>query len=225
MALRVAVLASGRGSNLEHLLAAIRAGKVAARVELVVSDQPGAGALAVARRGGVPAIVEMPRLAGESAALYDARLLDVLEAASPDLVVLAGYLKIAGPKVCQAFRDRIVNIHPALLPSFKGLKAVQQALAAGARIAGCTTHLVTGEVDGGPILLQAAVVVRPDETEESLAARIVRLEHLLLPRTVALFAEGRVEVANGRATIRPGRSWLSEPGIELSSGALYGEGF
>lgn len=223
--MRVAVLCSGRGSNLQHLLRACASGLVAARVTLVVSDQPDAGALGIARRGNVPAVVALPKEPGETSAAYDARLLDVLTAEAPELVVLAGYLRIVGPAITRAFPGRIVNVHPALLPAFRGLRAIQQAVTLGVRIAGCTTHLVTDELDGGPILLQAAVAVRDGETEEHLTRRVLALEHLLLPRTVDLFAQRRVRVELGRAVVAPGDSWLTKPGVELAAGALYGEGF
>ena len=225
MTLRVAVLASGNGSNLQALLDRIRSGHVQAKVVLVASDKPEALALERARKAKVPAIVALPPEPGEKRAGYDARMLDLLRAERPDLVVLAGYMRIVGKPILDAFPGRIVNVHPALLPAFKGLKAVQQAIDAGVAEAGCTTHLVTADLDGGPILLQAALLVRPGETEERLSARILKLEHLLLPRTVQLFAEGRVTVAGGGATIAPGSTWLQRPGIELASGALYAEGF
>jgi len=223
--LRVAVLASGRGSNLHSLLRHIAAGHVEARVTLVLSDKPDAGALALARKAGVPAVVALPVEPGEAAAAYDDRVLDALRGERPDLVVLAGYLRIVGSAILDAFPGRVVNIHPSLLPAFQGLKAVRKALRAGARVAGCTTHIVTADLDGGPILLQAAIAVRPGEEEAHLASRILQLEHLLLPRTVQLFAEGRIHVANGVATIAPGPTWFERPGLDLVSGALYAEGF
>lgn len=223
--LRVAVLASGRGSNLLSLLRHIEAGHVEAKVTLVLSDKPDAGALALARKAGVPAVIALPSEPGEPAATYDARVLEALQAERPDLVVLAGYLRIVGNALIDAFPGRIINIHPSLLPAFQGLKAVRKALRAGVKVAGCTTHIVTPDLDGGPILLQAALSIRPGEEETQLATRILRLEHLLLPRTVQLFAEGRIHVEGGRATIAPGPTWLERPGIELHSGALYAEGF
>ncbi|MCA1810785.1 MAG: phosphoribosylglycinamide formyltransferase [Halobacteriales archaeon] len=223
--LRVAVLASGKGSNLNALLARIQSGHVHARVTLVVSDRPDAGALDVARRGGVPSVVALPPEPDEKRAQYDTRLLEVLQAERPDLVVLAGYMRIAGPALVAAFAGRMVNIHPALLPDFRGLNAVRQALIAGVERAGCTTHLVTDDLDGGPTLLQASLRVRPGEDEHALQQRILRLEHLLLPRTVELFAEGRVKAHGGKATILPGPSWLGRQDLPLVSGAEYGEGF
>jgi phosphoribosylglycinamide formyltransferase-1 len=223
--LRVAVLASGKGSNLQALLARIASGHVQARVTLVASDRPDAGVLDVARKASVPTILALPPEPGEKRAQYDERLLEALRAEAPDLVVLAGYMRIAGPALVQAFAGRMVNIHPALLPDFRGLNAVRQALAAGVARAGCTTHLVTDDLDGGPTLLQASLRVRPGEDEHTLQQRILRLEHLLLPRTVQLFAEGRVQVRDGKATLLPGPSWLGRPDLPLVSGAHYSEGF
>lgn len=222
---RVAVLASGKGSNLNALLARIQSGHVHARVTLVVSDRPDAGALGVARKGRVPSVLALPPEPGEKRAQYDARLLEVLQQERPDLVVLAGYMRIVGPALVQAFAGRMVNIHPALLPDFRGLNAVRQALLAGVERAGCTTHLVTDDLDGGPILLQASVRVRPGEDEHALQQRILKLEHLLLPRTVELFAEGRVKVRDGKVAILSGPSWLGRQDLPLVSGAEYGEGF
>lgn len=222
MTLRVAVLASGNGSNLQALLDRITSGHVAARVVLVASDKPDAPALARARKAGVPASVALPPEASEKRAAYDDRMATLLRAERPDLVVLAGYMRIVGPALLDAFPGRVVNIHPSLLPAFKGLDAVGQAHRAGVAQTGCTTHLVTSDLDGGPILLQAGLKVRPGESVEELRARILRLEHLVLPRTVQLFAEGRVG-RDGR--IAPGASWLAKPDLEFVSGAWYSEGF
>lgn len=220
MPLRVAVLASGRGSNLQALLQAIDDGRVDARVTLVLTDRPGAPCLEHARTHGIPAVVELPREAGEPRDAYDGRLRDTLLAESPDLVVLAGFMRILGPTVLSPFVGRVVNIHPALLPSFKGAHGIRDTLAAGAPLAGCTTHLVTDDLDGGPMILQAALRVSPDDTEESLAARVLALEHRLLPRTVQLIAEDRVRVEDGRVRVLPGPSWGPR-----GAGALYSHGF
>jgi phosphoribosylglycinamide formyltransferase 1 len=224
MTLRVAVLASGNGSNLQALLDRIATDHVQARVVLVVSDKPDAPALARARRAKVPAVVALPKEPGEKAVAYDARLLALLQAGKPDLVVLAGYMRIVGPAMVRAFAGRLVNVHPALLPAFKGLRAVQQAHEAGVAEAGCSTHLVTDDLDGGPVLLQAGLKVRPQETLESLQARILALEHLVLPRTVQLFAEGRI-AADGRIAPHPPSTWKTRQDLDLVSGAWYSEGF
>ncbi|MEK6985639.1 MAG: phosphoribosylglycinamide formyltransferase [Candidatus Thermoplasmatota archaeon] len=219
--LRVAVLASGNGSNLQALLDRIAARQVAARITLVASDKPGALALERARKSGVPAVVALPPGPEEKRAAYDARLAELLDAERPDLVVLAGYMRIVGPTILARFPGRILNIHPSLLPAFKGLQAVKQAHDAGVAEVGCSTHLVTGDLDGGPILLQAGLKVRPGESLESLQARVLALEHILLPRTVQLFAEERISAVG---TIAPGPSWLGRPDIAWVSGAWYSEG-
>ncbi|HJQ93454.1 MAG TPA: phosphoribosylglycinamide formyltransferase [Candidatus Thermoplasmatota archaeon] len=221
--LRVAVLASGNGSNLQALIDRIASGHVQAKVALVVSDKPEAPALARARKAKVPAVVTLPKEPGEKAAHYDDRLLALLQAEKPDLVVLAGYMRIVGPTMVRAFAGRIVNIHPALLPAFKGLRAVQQAHEAGVAEAGCSTHLVTDDLDGGPVLLQAGLKVRAGEGLESLQRRVLALEHLLLPRTVQLFAEGRVS-RDGRIAPAPA-TWKTRQDLDLVSGAWYSEGF
>lgn len=220
--LRVAVLASGNGSNLQALLDRIATRHVEATVVLVVADRADAPVLARARKAKVPAIVALPPEPGEKSAAFNQRLADLLRAERPDLVVLAGYMRIVGPPVLDAFPGRIVNIHPALLPAFKGLKAVQQAIDAGVAEAGCTTHLVTADLDGGPLLLQAGLKVRPGEPVESLQKRILALEHLVLPRTVQLFAEGRV-AADG--AIAPGPSWRTRTDLPFVSGAWYSDAF
>ena len=218
------MLASGNGSNLQALLDRIASGHVQAKVVLVVSDKPDAPALTRARRAKVPAVVALSKEPGEKAAAYDDRLLALLQAEKPGLVVLAGYMRIVGPAIVRAFSGRLVNIHPALLPAFKGLQAVRQAHEAGVAEAGCSTHLVTDDLDGGPVLLQAGLKVRADETVESLQRRILALEHLVLPRTVQLFAEGRV-TTDGRITPRTGSTWKTKQDLELVSGAWYSEGF
>lgn len=233
MPLRVAVLASGNGSNLQALLDRCRAGDVQAAVTLVVSDNPDAHALVRAERAGVPAVASLPRAAGESRAEHDARLLGVLRSESPDVVVLAGYMRILGPAVVAAYPGRIVNIHPSLLPDFRGLHAVRQAIAAGVERAGCSTHVVTDDLDGGPVILQASVRLRAGDSEEMVQRRILRLEHLILPRTVELLAQGRVRLdpptrggpAGHRVHIAPGDSWLARQDLPLVSGAWYSEGF
>lgn len=223
MTLRVAVLASGHGSNLQALLDRIATGHVQAKVVLVASDRPDAVALERARKAKVPAILALPPEAGEKRAAYDARLLEPLLAARADILVLAGYMRIVGPSLLAAFPGRVVNIHPSLLPQFKGLDAVGQAHAAKVAETGCTTHLVTGDLDGGPILLQAGLKLHPGESVDDLRRRVLKLEHLLLPRTVQLFAEGRVRPDG---LIMPGgRSWKDRQDLELVSGAWYAEGF
>ncbi len=199
--LNVAVLASGRGTNLEALLEAEREDRLGpARIRLVVSDKPDAQALERAERYDVEATVLDP--AGKDRTTYEEALVEILQEAGIDLVVLAGFMRILSPRFLSAFPDRVINIHPSLLPSFRGKNAQRDALEAGVRIAGATTHIVTEEVDAGPIILQSAVPVRPDDTEDSLADRILETEHRILPASVRLFAEGRLSVSEGRVAIK-----------------------
>jgi len=166
---------------------------------LVISNVAGARALERAKAAGVPAVLLQhkggPRIWG-SREEYDAALVEVLREHKVDLVCLAGYLRLVSPVMVQAFQDKILNIHPSLLPSFPGLHAHRQALEAGVRVSGCTVHLVDDGLDSGPILIQAAVPVLEGDTEESLAARILIEEHRCYPTAVQLFAEGRVRLVD-----------------------------
>ncbi len=217
--LRVAVLASGSGSNLKSILEKSDAGLLDATVTLVVTDKPGAGCIQHAKDHGVPTIVELPRHDGEFREDYDTRLIQVLQSEAPDLVVLAGFMRILTPAFCDAFAGRIVNIHPALLPKHKGAHGIRDTLAAGDTEAGCTTHFVTAELDGGPTILQAALAVHPDDDEPSLAARVLRMEHWLLPRTIQLIAEGRV---HSDGTVERGPTWRKLPQLD---DAVWSDGF
>ena len=193
--LEIGVLVSGRGSNLEAILKSIEKGAVRdARVDLVISNDPQARALDVARRHGVKAVAL--ESAGESRDAYGARLADALGRAGvlpgKGLVLLAGFMKILPKSFVDLYQGRMMNIHPSLLPAFPGIRAQQQALAHGVKVAGCTVHFVVPEVDAGPIILQKAVPVLDGDDEESLSARILRQEHRMYPLAVKLFAEGRL---------------------------------
>jgi formyltetrahydrofolate-dependent phosphoribosylglycinamide formyltransferase len=183
------VLASGRGSNLRALAEAIDAGRCHARIVAVLGDRPSAPALDYARERSIATDVVKPKDYSDRGA-WDAALADAIARHTPDLVVLAGFMRIVGAAVLARFAGRIVNVHPALLPAFPGLDAPAQALAAGVRITGCTVHLVDAGVDTGPILAQAAVPVLPGDDAERLHARIQRLEHRLLPAVVDWIARG-----------------------------------
>jgi phosphoribosylglycinamide formyltransferase-1 len=193
---RVVVLVSGTGTNLAALLASGPGYGV--EVALVVSDRQGVGALDVAAAGGVPAAVVAPAEHPDRSA-FDRALRDVVAAAEPDAVCLAGFMRILGPEFVRAFPNRIVNTHPSLLPAFRGAHAVRDALDYGVKLTGCTVHLVDEEVDHGPVLLQAPVPVNPDDDQASLHARIKALEHELLPAAVALVAHDRVKLDGRRA--------------------------
>ena len=192
--MRVGVLLSGRGSNLQALL---DAGAASWKVALAVSNVPGAPGLARAEAAGVP-VRTVPHRDFADRAAFEEALDAELRAVDIELVVLAGFMRVLGPEFVARRRDRLVNIHPSLLPSFRGLDTHRRALEAGVRWHGCTVHFVRAELDAGPIVLQAAVPVRPDDTEETLAARVLAREHQVLPMAVGWIAEGRVRVENER---------------------------
>ncbi|MFQ5828777.1 MAG: phosphoribosylglycinamide formyltransferase [Candidatus Methylomirabilia bacterium] len=200
--LRVGALASGRGSNLQAIIDAIERGQLAAQLIVVVSDRSDARALERARRHGIEAVFVDPKGYPDREA-FDRALIEVLAAHGVELVCLAGFMRILTPLFVHAYRDRIMNIHPALLPAFPGLHSQRQALAHGVKIAGCTVHFADEGVDSGPIILQAAVAVLDDDTEETLSARILEQEHRIYPRAIQLFAEGRLTVQGRRVVIRP----------------------
>ena len=208
MTFRIAVLASGTGSNLDSLIEKQKSGLMGAEVAFVLSDKPDAPCLQKAKDAGVPAVLALPPESDEARADYDARLIEALEQESPDLIVLAGFMRILSPAFCDAFAGRIVNIHPALLPKHKGAHGIRDTLAAGDDVAGCTTHFVTAELDGGPIILQASRPVLPDDDEARLAARVLELEHRILPRTVDLIANRHVMVGpDGEVAVADSGSW------------------
>jgi len=186
---RFAVLASGEGSNLQALIDEVHRRKTASLV-LVLSDKKGAGALARARRASVPARF-LPPQPGEGRNAYHKRVAAVLAAAAPDLIVLAGYMRLLPPEFIDAMPP-IINVHPSLLPAFPGLNAPAQALAGGAKATGCTVHLVDGGMDTGPIIWQEALPILAGDTPDSLHKRIKPLEHAALVRAVKAFARGQV---------------------------------
>ena len=201
------VLVSGSGSNLQAIIDAAQAGTIDARVAVVVSNVAGAKAVERARAAGIPTAVIDHRRYGDRRA-FDAAVVEVLRERAVDLVVLAGFMRVVSEVLLGAFPWRVVNIHPALLPAFPGLHGQKQAVHAGVRIAGCTVHFVDSGLDTGPIIAQAAVPVLPDDDEESLGARILEQEHILLPSVLQWFAEGRVEVVpSSGAGMRP-RVWV-----------------
>jgi len=202
--LAVGVLASGRGSNLGALIDACATPGFPARIAVVISDREHAQALDRARAAGVEAVWVNPKDYADRES-FDLALVRELRARDVGLVCNAGFMRILTPAWVRAFAGRALNIHPSLLPAFPGLHAQRQALDHGVKVAGATVHFVDDTLDGGPIVLQAAVPVEPHDTEASLAARILVEEHRIYPAAVRLFAEGRLEVVGRRVRIKEGR--------------------
>ena len=188
--LRLGVLVSGRGSNLQAILDGIAENRLGAEVAVVVSDRPGAPALSRIEGRGIPGVV-VERGAFADRDAFERAIVGILTTHGVELVVLAGFMRVLGPAFVGAFAGKIVNIHPSLLPSFPGLHAQRQAVRHGVRISGCTVHYVDETLDGGPIIAQAAVPVFPDDTEETLSGRILKEEHRLLPETIEKLARDR----------------------------------
>ena len=202
---RIVCLISGRGSNLEAILRAAEeerwATELPAGVVAVISNRADAGGLSIASAHHVPATVIDHRMFATREA-FDGALAGAIEAHSPDVVVLAGFMRVLSGGFVARFAGRLINIHPSLLPAFPGLATHRQALAAGVRVHGATVHFVSSEIDGGAIIAQAAVAVLPGDSEEALAARVLQREHVLLPRCVRWLCEGRVALREGRALFR-----------------------
>ncbi|MGB0572526.1 MAG: phosphoribosylglycinamide formyltransferase [Alphaproteobacteria bacterium] len=198
--LKVGVLISGRGSNLQALIAACAAPDFPAEIVLVVSNKPDALGLDHARAAGIETTVvahgDFPDREN-----FDREIDKHLKSSGAELVCLAGFMRLLSSWFVENWRDRVVNIHPSLLPAFKGIDAHAQAIAAGVRLSGCTVHIVRPEMDAGPILLQAVVPVMPQDDEDTLAARILEAEHECYPLAVRLLAENRVEIVDERAVI------------------------
>jgi phosphoribosylglycinamide formyltransferase 1 len=195
--MRLGVLISGRGSNLQALIEACANPAYPAEIALVISNRADANGLARAAAARIPAVTVPHHTRGDFAAAVDGQL----RAARADLVCLAGFMRLLDIGFVEAWRDRMVNIHPSLLPAFPGLHAPRQALVAGVRFAGCTVHFVRPEVDTGPIVAQAVVAVHPEDDEERLSARILAAEHRLYPLAVRLIAEGRARIIDGKVAI------------------------
>jgi phosphoribosylglycinamide formyltransferase-1 len=189
-------LISGRGSNMQALLEA----RLPARVAAVISNEPGAAGLNIAAAHAVQTEVVAHRRFTARVA-FDEALADAVARREPDLIVLAGFMRVLGDEFVERFSDRLLNIHPSLLPAFSGLHTHRRALEEGVKIHGCTVHFVTPRLDHGPIVIQAAVPVLPDDTEQALAARVLEQEHVILPEAVRWFLDGRLHVRNGRVVL------------------------
>jgi phosphoribosylglycinamide formyltransferase-1 len=198
--LKTAILISGRGSNMQALIEACRAPTAPAEIVLVLSNKPEAGGLRYAATAGIPTAVVDNRNYRERAA-FDAELDAHLQAAGAEFVCLAGFMRLFTAAFVERWRDRMINVHPALLPAFPGLDTHARALAAGVRFHGCTVHFVRFETDTGPIIIQAAVPVETSDTPDSLSARVLVQEHRIYPQALAWVAEGRVRVEGDRAVV------------------------
>ncbi len=196
---RIAVLASGRGSNFQAVIEAIQQGKIPATCVALITDNPEAYAIERAKEAKIPVTIIDYSLCS-SREIYENTLLTAMQQVNADLFVLAGYMRILGTRIVRSFSGKIMNIHPALLPSFTGLHAQRQALDYGVKVSGCTVHFVDESLDCGPIILQHCVAVRDGENEDLLAERILKYEHECLPEAIRLFCEGKL-VTNGR-TVR-----------------------
>ena len=194
---RIVILISGRGSNMEALLGACVAERWPAQVVAVISNRPEAAGLRFAAERGIATAVVDHRSHPDRAA-FDGALAQAIDVFAPDLVVLAGFMRILGEPFVRHYEGRLLNIHPSLLPAFPGLHTHRRALEAGCAVAGATVHFVTPELDHGPIVLQSVVPVCPGDDETTLAARVLATEHVIYPRAVRWFVEGRIELETGR---------------------------
>jgi phosphoribosylglycinamide formyltransferase-1 len=198
---RIAVLASGRGSNFQAVIGAIRDGRVPAYCVRLITDNPKAYAIERARAADIPVTI-VDYATYPSREMYERALLATLKDCRADLVVLAGYMRIVGNGIVKAFYGRMINIHPALLPSFPGLHGQRQAIAHGVKVSGCTVHFVDESLDGGPIIIQQCVPVLESDNDDTLAARILEHEHCCLPEAIQLFCEDRLVIEGRQVRIR-----------------------
>jgi len=201
MTKRIVVVASGRGSNFQAIIGALKRGVIPAQCVALVTDNPKAYAIERADAAKIPVVI-VDYGAHATRELYEQALLTALKETKPDLVVLAGYMRILGSAIVREYAGRMINIHPALLPSFTGLHAQRQALEHGVKLAGCTVHFVDESLDGGPIILQRCVRVMDDDDEDTLANRILIQEHLALPEAVRLFCEDRLTIEGRKVRVR-----------------------
>jgi phosphoribosylglycinamide formyltransferase-1 len=197
---RITIVISGRGSNMAALIDAAIEGRIAGAITHVISNRPDAAGLHLARRHGIAtSVVDHRAFASREA--FDAALAETVDSGEPDLIVLAGFMRILGRAFVERYQGRMLNIHPSLLPAYPGTDTHARALADGATRHGCTVHFVTPEVDGGPIVAQAEVSLLPEDDARTLAARVLEQEHRLLPEVVGWFCTGRIALENGRVTV------------------------
>ena len=199
--LKIGVLASGRGSNFQSIIDEIASDRLNAEIVLLITDNPSAFAIERAKKHRIDYLVVLPKEYHSRDNLFS-KISDELKKKNVDLVVLAGFMRIVGKPLINAFPNKIMNIHPALLPSFSGLHGQKQAIDYGVKISGCTVHFVDEGMDTGPVIIQAAVPVSQDDTEETLSKKILRLEHKIYPEAIRLFSEGKIEVDGCKVRIK-----------------------
>lgn len=192
-AYRIAVFASGSGSNFQAIVDEVNRGKLAVSVEMLICDRPDAYVITRAHAAGIPVFAVQPK-SYRSKVAYEQAIVQVLQAKQVDLLVLAGYMRLITSVIIEAYRERIINVHPSLLPAFPGVKAVQQALDHGVKVTGVTVHIVDEGLDSGPILAQQALDVHPNDDEQTLLMRMQAVEHHLLPEVIGWFAGGKVHI-------------------------------
>ena len=199
--LRVAILISGRGSNMAALIEAAKDRSFPAEIVLVLSNRPDAAGLSIARAAGVATVVVDHTTYGKDRVAFDGAMQALLEQNRIELLCLAGFMRLLTDGFVNQWQGRMINIHPSLLPAFKGLDTHKRAIEAGAKLHGATVHFVVPKMDAGPIIMQGAVVVRTDDSEQTLAARVLAVEHRIYPLALKLVAEGRVQIVDGRCLI------------------------
>ena len=199
--LKIGVLASGRGSNFQSIIDGIESDRLNAEIVLLITDNPSAFAIERAKKHRIDYLVVLPKEYRSRDNLFS-KISDELKKKNVDLVVLAGFMRIVGKPLINAFPNKIMNIHPALLPSFPGLHGQKQAIDYGVKISGCTVHFVDEGMDTGPVIIQAAVPVSQDDTEETLSEKILRLEHKIYPEAIRLFSGGKIEVDGRKVRIK-----------------------
>jgi phosphoribosylglycinamide formyltransferase 1 len=219
--LSVGVLASGSGTDLQSIIDASEHNLIDAEVVVVISDTSDAFALNRAKTHHVPGFFVDPK--GKDRAAHESEIDGLLHRHQVELVVGAGYMRLLSPAFVKKWHGQLINIHPALLPSFKGTNGQRDALEYGVKISGCTTHFMDTEMDHGPIILQAAVTVHPDDDRDALAARVLEVEHQILPRTIQLFAQRRLLIEGRKVVILPGDSWKKKH--KVLPDVLYSEGY
>ncbi|MFC1631045.1 phosphoribosylglycinamide formyltransferase [Candidatus Omnitrophota bacterium] len=198
--MNIAVFCSGNGSNFQAIVDSVKRGEIKANIALMVCDQPGAQALQRAKTEGIKGLL-IERDNFSSKAEYEAEIIKNLEKENVELICLAGYMRLVGPEFVKKYQNKILNIHPALLPAFKGTQGIKDALDYGVKLTGVTVHFVDAEMDQGPIILQRPIEICDDDSEETLAARIHQIEHQLYPQAVKLFVEGKLKITGRKVKV------------------------